>query len=205
MAARAHDEPMDVDALPDWQRARREQVVDAAQRLLAEHPYEQIQVRDVAKAAGVALGTLYRYFGSKEHLYAVALVRWAEPVQASAPRAGTTVEERLRAKVHLVTRAFEKHPHVYSMILALQPSTDAAVQALLMQYEQSSAAWLVSDLQVLGPERAHELSQMLWAIIRWVVRVPFADGSGSFAGGRHVADRFIDLIAAELAESEQRG
>ena len=39
--------------------------------------YERIQVKDVADEAGVALGTLYRYFNSKDHLFALALLDWA--------------------------------------------------------------------------------------------------------------------------------
>ena len=34
-------------------------------------------MRDVAREAGVALATVYRYFTSKEHLYAAALLDWA--------------------------------------------------------------------------------------------------------------------------------
>ena len=64
------------DGLPGYKRARRDQIVAAAMAALKEHDYDQIQMRDVADRADVALGTLYRYFSSKEHVYAAVLTAW---------------------------------------------------------------------------------------------------------------------------------
>ncbi len=46
------------------QAARRERVVRAALDLGAAGGYDSVQMRDVATSAGVALGTIYRYFSS---------------------------------------------------------------------------------------------------------------------------------------------
>ena len=64
--------------LPPPQRQRRERIVQAAIELLEAREYEQIQIRDVSERADVALATLYRYFTSKEHLYAAALLKWSK-------------------------------------------------------------------------------------------------------------------------------
>jgi TetR/AcrR family transcriptional regulator, cholesterol catabolism regulator len=40
--------------------------------------YDEVNVREVAQRAGVAVGTLYHYFLSKEHLLVSALGRWLE-------------------------------------------------------------------------------------------------------------------------------
>jgi len=45
----------------------------------------KIQVKDVATSAQVALGTLYHYFSSKEHLFAEVLVRWAATLRTTSP------------------------------------------------------------------------------------------------------------------------
>ena len=55
------------------QRARRQAVLAAAIQLAREGGYDAVQMREVAERAGVALGTLYRYFPSKVHLLATAL------------------------------------------------------------------------------------------------------------------------------------
>ena len=51
------------------QAAKREQIVDAASRVFAARAYHVVCMDDVAEAARVGKGTLYRYFPSKEDLY----------------------------------------------------------------------------------------------------------------------------------------
>lgn len=52
------------------QVARRKRILAVAAELGAEVAYERVQMQEVAKASDVALGTLYRYFPSKVHLFA---------------------------------------------------------------------------------------------------------------------------------------
>ena len=72
--------------LPAYQVVRRQRIIDAGKDLLRTQEYDSIQIRDVASEANVALGTLYRYFNSKEHLYANVVYDWALPF--AAVRAG---------------------------------------------------------------------------------------------------------------------
>jgi AcrR family transcriptional regulator len=46
---------------------RRDQLLEAAEKLFAEKGYAETTVLDIAEAAGVAKGTFYLYFPSKEH------------------------------------------------------------------------------------------------------------------------------------------
>lgn len=46
---------------------RRDQLLDAAERLFAEKGFADTTVADISEAAGVAKGTFYLYFPSKEH------------------------------------------------------------------------------------------------------------------------------------------
>src|SRR5207244_3026281 len=64
----AEPTPSEEGALARSQAARRRRVLDAALRLAAEGGFDGVQMRDVAAAADVALGTVYRYFSSKERL-----------------------------------------------------------------------------------------------------------------------------------------
>lgn len=48
--------------------ARRSQILDAAQRVFSEQGFHRATVRDVARAAGVADGTIYIYFANKTDL-----------------------------------------------------------------------------------------------------------------------------------------
>jgi AcrR family transcriptional regulator len=49
-------------------RARREQIVEAATRVLAEKGFRRATTREVARAAGVSEGTIYNYFEDKDAL-----------------------------------------------------------------------------------------------------------------------------------------
>lgn len=49
--------------------ARRRQILDAARDLFADRPYEEVSVRELAEAAGVARGLINHYFGDKRELF----------------------------------------------------------------------------------------------------------------------------------------
>src|SRR5262249_31075054 len=86
------------DSLPRGQQERRDTIVRAAICILEQGgEYDAIQMRDIASEAGVALGTVYRYFSSKEHLYAAALLAWAatSPTGEAKRAAGSSDETRL--------------------------------------------------------------------------------------------------------------
>src|SRR5271154_2774806 len=101
------------------QRARRERIVDAGLTLLAERDFDKIQVKDVAEEANVALGTLYHYFSSKEHLFAEVLVRWAATLRTNIsrnPLRGTTDAQRLTQVINRSVRAFQRQPSLARLV-----------------------------------------------------------------------------------------
>ena len=51
-------------------QGKRKQIMEAAIRLFAEEGFEAASMQDIANAAGVAKGTMYLYFPSKEELIA---------------------------------------------------------------------------------------------------------------------------------------
>jgi TetR/AcrR family transcriptional regulator, cholesterol catabolism regulator len=55
------------------QKARYRRILRAASKLGAREDLERVQMQDVAREAGVAIATLYRYFPSKVHLFAAVM------------------------------------------------------------------------------------------------------------------------------------
>jgi len=49
-------------------RQTREKLLQTAERLIMEKGTENVTIRDIASECGIALGTLYHYFASKEDL-----------------------------------------------------------------------------------------------------------------------------------------
>jgi AcrR family transcriptional regulator len=78
---------------------RREQILDAAERLFAQHGYEAVPAREVAREAGITPGLLNHYFGSKRGLF-VTLVERLGPQITTVIRVDTT------RPVHVRTRSF---------------------------------------------------------------------------------------------------
>jgi AcrR family transcriptional regulator len=143
--------PPDPDGLPPGQRARRDRIVRAAIDLLDTAPYESVQMRDVAERGGVALGTLYRYFSSKEHLYAAALVSWSAQYGQQA-RAGdeglaTSDEQRLRILLRRAVRAFERSPEMFRVQMVIERSTDPNAAAMYDSFVAANTAVLTGALR----------------------------------------------------------
>jgi AcrR family transcriptional regulator len=61
---------------------RRRQLLDAGAALFAAHAYEEISMRDVARAAGVSKPLLYHYFPSKLDLFKAAVAEKSADLQA---------------------------------------------------------------------------------------------------------------------------
>jgi len=110
------------------QFARRQRIVRAALRALANSDYDQVRISEVARDSGVALGTLYRYFASKEHLFAAVFVEWQAALKKKLekePPLGGTEAERLRDVFHRTIRAFQLQPQFYRVVMILNATTDA--------------------------------------------------------------------------------
>ncbi len=97
---------------------RRGGILDAAHRVFAERGYEQATMAEIASAAGVAKGTLYLYYPSKQDIYEAALHQSAVEVDArtKAALAGArTAAEKIRAFIETKLRYFERHRDFFRM------------------------------------------------------------------------------------------
>ena len=91
---------------------------------MAVKDYDSLQMKDITAAAGVALGTTYRYFSSKDHLVAEALLSWSEQFRRESEAPTGRSVDRVKIAFRRAARAFELHPCVYGHMLAVQASTD---------------------------------------------------------------------------------
>jgi AcrR family transcriptional regulator len=127
------------ETLRGSQRARRERIVKAALRRMLSTDYESIKVSDVAKDAKVALGTLYRYFSSKEHLFAAVFSEWQQSLERhiqAAPPAGGSESDRLRDFLSQTVRAFQVQPQFYKLLLVLERTSDPYAAEIYVSLDQ---------------------------------------------------------------------
>ncbi len=88
---------------------RKDDFLDAAEKLYAVRGYFQTSMEDVAQEAEYATGTLYRYFSSKEDLYHNLLIRKGHTyfdMIKDIPTRTTTPVEKLKAIIHNKVRFF---------------------------------------------------------------------------------------------------
>jgi AcrR family transcriptional regulator len=112
------------------QAARRERVIAAAVDLASDGGYEAVQMRDVAARADVALGTLYRYFPSKDHLLIAALAEQVSTLQrrlAQKPPRGMNAAERVVDVLRRASRALEREPRLTAALVTALSSADPSV------------------------------------------------------------------------------
>jgi AcrR family transcriptional regulator len=109
------------------QQARRQRVIDAAMALGLEGGYEAVQMRDVAARADVAMGTVYRYFTSKDHLLAATLVHWVEMLDARIgqhPPRGAHPADRVLEVLDRALRAMGRQPKLVAAVFTSLSSPD---------------------------------------------------------------------------------
>src|SRR5436190_23677957 len=64
------------------QERRREQILEKATRVFAEHGYPNTDVQFIADPLGISKGTVYRYFPSKELLFLAVVERGVRNLSA---------------------------------------------------------------------------------------------------------------------------
>ena len=172
---------MSVDtALTPVQRQRRQRILDAAVVLAAEGGYDAVQMREVALRADVALGTLYRYFASKEHLLVSALAGEVSGIRerlSERPPRGADDAERVMDVIRRSMRSLQRHPNVIAAMLKSLISSGAGVGEAVGPIGGQMTAIVVSAMRHESPETAErdravaEVVQQVWlaSLLWWVV------------------------------------
>jgi AcrR family transcriptional regulator len=98
-----------------YDRRRRDAIEDAA-RIFARRGYDQTSMQQLAEGLGIAAGSLYHYFGGKEHLLIAICDELMDPLLAEAQAlelAELASGEHLRALVRLwVAHVVEHRDHM---------------------------------------------------------------------------------------------
>ena len=166
------------------QRERRQRILDATLALASKGGYEAVQMRAVADRAGVALGTLYRYFPSKIHLLVSGLAREFERNQEKLDRMpipGDTPYDRMLYVLGRMTRAMQREPMLTEAMtrafMFADPSAAAEVNTVARLMEQMLTKAMHDGEPSADDKAIARVIGDVWMsnLVRWVTRRASAD------------------------------
>ena len=109
--------------------ARREEILDAAQRVFVARGFRGTTIADIADEAAIALGTIYLYFPSKEDVFAALSQRFSAMIAgaiADVPQS-RNLEETVRLRVDNVFEACQRNRDLVRLVvLNTDPETAVA-------------------------------------------------------------------------------
>jgi AcrR family transcriptional regulator len=191
MPAATHSE----GALTRSQAARRERVIRAALDLGAEGGYDAVQMRDVATRADVALGTIYRYFPSKDALLLGVMVHWLGDLEQRVtrrPPAGATTVERIMDVLERALRSMDRQPMLTTAVIGAMTSGEPASVEAIGEVTSTMARIMRSafpdDVDPAVEASAAKALGHVW----WSATISWANGMGD-----------IRWVAAELREAAE--
>jgi AcrR family transcriptional regulator len=133
----------------------RELVLDAAERVMAEHGFEAATVARVVEEAGIPLSSVYHYYGSKEGILLAVMERGAERFFAELPQPEHRLgrpREHLASVVLTAARSLERHPNFLRLLVvfATQPPAagDGEVQAVVARVRELALRRLRSQIAI---------------------------------------------------------
>lgn len=163
-------------ALTPKQEDRRRRVIKAARDLAVAGGYDAVQMREVAAEADVALGTIYRYFSSKDALLAATMAEWTAELQtvlARTPPAPGTPADRLVEVLRRACRSMAAQPRLSAALVRALASADEGVAAGSRDVNERLAAMSAEILDHLDPQTRADVLAVLghvWysALVGWV-------------------------------------
>ena len=118
--------------------ATRDRIVNSAIELFIERRYEDVTLREISKAAGVALQTVVNHFETKENVLLAAIDRFGAQVEELR---GAVAPGDIRAAAAVLVTDYERVGEANLRLVALEDSVPA-VAAMLAQGRAQHRAWV---------------------------------------------------------------
>ena len=183
------------------ERARR--IVESAVELAEKGGFEAVRLRDVASHAGVALGTLYRRFRSKEDLLLAALEQGVgdlEQRMIRRPPKGDTRLERVTNFFQAATRALCRRPNLARAMIRAVATGDPELTQKMASFHARVGDFVTMALRgAEAPDEALAPTDEERALARSLQMVWFAALVG-WSGGVHGQPGIVEQtrVAADL-------
>ncbi len=140
---------------------RKEQILDCAKKLFAEHGYYQAQISDIIRDANIARGTFYRYFTNKKDIFVTLLEnfyeRWVSEVSLKRKMMDLETiapEEHFRHRVQQSLQFFAGDPYLSRIFLRMGLGLPPDMEDAIKRLENQILELIVKDLN-LGIKNNH--------------------------------------------------
>ncbi|HXL91395.1 MAG TPA: TetR/AcrR family transcriptional regulator [Streptosporangiaceae bacterium] len=150
------------------QAQRRQKIIDAALALCLSEGHAQTQMRDIADTAGLALGTVYRYFPSKELLLASVFEKWCEGYweMLGVASEGQANMDRLIDLACRSAQAYIDEPNILLMINSLRSGVEPAISEKFGEITQRAAQFFIDNLHGLPDEAAVGIVDTVFCVLQ---------------------------------------
>lgn len=191
--------------------ATRQSIVTAALDLFERKGFEATTTREIAKAAGVAEGTVFNYFETKDdialHFFETEVDHAIAAVRADAALQGAPLEEKLFALIHSQIEFLAPYEGFIgaAFVRALRPSSKLALSPRALELRARYLDF-VQDLieESLPKRRARQLSwiapQAFWIYYLGVLLYWLHDGTPGKQNTLAFLDRSLRLGTTFLRE-----
>jgi AcrR family transcriptional regulator len=205
-----NDEANGMRVTPETKIATRKRILDVAQEQFAERGYDVTTTRDIARAAGIAVGTLFNYFPTKEAIveslvreaHAAAAEKFAKSVDPAATR---TLAEELFSHVALITRQLSPYRKYLPAVLetSLSPLADEGASSSLR------VAHLETVVQIAARHGLHDsLSavalQMYWTLFTGALAFWAGDRSPRQEDTLALLDQSLAMFVGWLSSQDKQ-
>lgn len=190
--------------------ARREEILDAARRVFAERGFRGTTIADIAEGAGIALGTIYLYFPSKEDVFAALHQRLGELITSAISEGGTgtgTLEANVRGRVNRVFEVCAANRDLVQLVV-LNTDPESAATRRIRAAEADRYRPVIEGFERLGnagvvrKSDARVMTHLIFGLVSIAVYQAFVLSDGSNA--EVIRDECADMVIAYLMPDSPR-
>ena len=193
---------------------RRGQILDAAEELFRDGPYEAVSLEQIAERAGITRGLINHHFGTRRELYIEVVRRRLEVPVLPIPEylQGATVRERLDASVGRWLDEVARGRETWLAAVGAAEIGDPEIAAIVEASREEGAMRAAEVMgfgpaEHLSPERLGMLRAWLAlaeaAIVQWLDRGRLTRDQVRLLAvetGVRAAEGMIDELAALIGE-----
>ena len=125
----------------DRREERRQAIIEAAARLFAELGYTACEMERVAAGLGIAKGTLYLYFASKEELFYACVDTGMRQMQCAVAKAAEEAQDpidRIARGIRAYLQFFEDHPEHVELLIQERANFKSRPRPTYFEYRDAN-------------------------------------------------------------------